>query len=164
MTPEQEILEDALAFVGQRIATFADEIRSHAASFPLDRDADFQTPSVLWVEMDAFSKRYEMTQDQIVRKLFRSVLAVERGIVVRNKSLGDVIEAMAQIGIVADAGEWHKITNVRNMLAHDYLVTRRDAARLLNQAWEFAPKLIDMFAKVDAHVSRHVLLDEGRDS
>lgn len=164
MTPEQEILEDALAAVGRRIGTFAGELRYHADTFPLSHDVDLENASNLWVEMDAFSKRFEMTQDQVVRRLFRSVLAVERGLVVRTKALGEVIEAMAQLEVIENAAEWHEITKLRNTLAHDYTITRRDAAALLNQAWAFAPKLIAVFARVETHVTKHGLLDERSSS
>jgi uncharacterized protein with HEPN domain len=163
VTPEQEILEDALIAVRQRIDTFSGELKAHAEIFPLAMDVTIEMTARVRVEMDAFSKRYEMTQDQIVRKLFRSVLAVERGVVLRTKALGDVIDAMAQLGVVHNAAEWHEITKLRNMLAHDYMVTRTDAVALLNQAWRFAPKLVEMVARVEAFVASRNLLAETTD-
>ena len=158
MTPEQEILEDALAAARQRADRFADELRTHQRSLPLDPGADWSSPGDdLTTEMAAFTKRYEMTHDLIARRLFRSVLAV-RGIKLRTQALTQVIEAMTGLGVVTDPARWDEITKLRNSFAHDYMLTFAKLVPLLNQAWAFAPDLIGMVARVEHHVADHQLL------
>ena len=159
MTPEQEILQDALAAARQRVDRFANELRTHGRWLPLDPGTDWSDPSdALTTEMAAFTKRYEMTQDVVTRRLFRSVLAV-RGTMLRTQALAQVMEAMAALGVVTDAARWEEITKLRNSFAHDYMLTFAKLVPLLNQAWVFAPDLIDMVARVERHVAAHGLLE-----
>lgn len=163
MTPEQEILEDALALMRRRIDRFSRELHSHMHVFPL-------SPSTSWDDLDddtlmhvaAFTKRFELTQDQIVRKLFRSVLAVE-GVKTRTKALGDVIEGVAKLGI-ADHARWNEITKLRNTLAHDYSMTPETFTPSLNAAWASANELIEMVTTVEHYVAAHDLLPNKGDN
>lgn len=158
MTPEQEILEDALAAARQRAATFARELDLHAHILPLDPREDWSQPSDdVRMEMDAFVKRYEMTQDLITRRLFRSVLAV-RGQVLRGRSLAVVVGEMEALGIVEDAPRWEEITKLRNSFAHDYALTFAEIVPLINQAWTFSPDLLAMIWRVDRFAATHDLL------
>ena len=162
MTPEQEILEDALAAAQQRAATFAEELRYHAQTLPLDQQLDWSKPDpALQTEMAAFTKRYEMTQDLITRRLFRSVLAV-KGKQVRAKALPSVVAEMAKLGIIDDLREWDEITKLRNSFAHDYAMTFVEIVPLLNQAWHFAPRLLTAVDRVARFVADHGLLTESR--
>ncbi len=163
MTPEQEILEDALLAARQRADSFADELLYHATSMPLDALLDWSKPSAeIQTEMAAFTKRYEMTQDLITRRLFRSVLAV-RGTAVRTKALADVVGAMTVLGIVPDPRRWDEITKLRNSFAHDYALSFAEVVPLLNQAWQFAPDLIGMVGRVERFVAEHDLLTASAD-
>lgn len=161
MTPEQEILEDALAAARQRASSFTKELDQHARSLPLDPFGDWSAPSSeLEMEMAAFTKRYEMTQDLITHRLFRSVLAV-RGRIVRGNATAVVVAEMAELGIVEDAAQWDSITKLRNSFAHDYALTFDEIVPLLNQAWAFSTSLLDMIARVDRYVADHKLLSLG---
>ncbi|WP_373486852.1 hypothetical protein [Blastomonas sp.] len=157
MTPEQEILEDALVALRQRQQRFREELADHAQVFPLSLDNLPPDTLAMRTHLAAFAKRYEMTQDQIVRRLFRSVAAVT-GIVVRAKGIGELIETMHALGIVEDVDKWHQITRVRNELAHDYALTVPELARCINEAWDFSPDLIAMIDKVDRYVAERTLL------
>lgn len=108
--------------------------------------------------MAAFTKRYEMTQDLVTRRLFRSVLAVS-GVKMRTSKLAQVVEAMAQLGIVRDLKLWEEITKLRNSFAHDYALTFGEIVPLLNEAWRYAPILIDMVDRIDRYVAEHRLLE-----
>ncbi len=161
MTPEQEILEDALIAARQRAATFAQELAYHAKTLPLDPMQPWDNPSSgLQTDMAAFTKRYEMTHDLVTRRLFRSVLAV-KGTIVRTQSLANVVRSMAEFGIVSDLARWDEITKLRNSLAHDYALSFAATVRLLNQAWQFSTDLLDMIARVDRYVAEHELLAPG---
>ncbi len=163
MTPEQEILEDALIALRQRKARFIDELSDHADVFPLPADAPVDETKHLSFHVAAFSKRYEMTQDQVVRRLFRSVAAA-KGVTLRTKALGELITMMHRLGIVEDIDRWHEITKVRNALAHDYLLTVTQLTACINKAWHFAPDLIAMIDRVDSYVTdNHLLTDEAHD-
>lgn len=158
MTPEQEILEDALIAARRRIERFKSEIGEHSATLPLDPERDWSEPSAaLETEMAAFTKRYEMTQDIITRWVFRSILAVQ-GRSFRAKSLADVVLGVAGLGIVTDAGRWDEITKLRNSFAHDYAMTFAEIVPLLNQAWSFAPDLIAAFERADEYAAANRLL------
>lgn len=163
MTPEQEILEDALTALRQRQQRFAEEIAYHAQVFPLSSDSLPADTLEMRTHLAAFAKRYEMTQDQIVRRLFRSVAAVT-GVSVRNRGIGQLIDSMHAIGIIDDVEKWHQITRVRNELAHDYALTLTELTTCINEAWHFSPDLIAMIDRVDAHIAEHNLLaDENHD-
>lgn len=161
MTPEQEILEDALAAARQRAASFRAELAHHARTLPLDPKADWSAPDFdLRTEMAAFVKRFEMTQDLVSRRLFRSVLAV-RGTRLRTAALAQVVNAMAALGVVHDAPRWDEITKLRNSFSHDYAMAFGAVVPLINQAWDFAPDLLDMIDRVDRYVAAEGLLQTG---
>ena len=158
MTPEQEILEDSLAAALQRAATFEDELKQHARTFPLDPARDWRSPSDdLQTEMAAFTKRYEMTHDIVTRRLFRSILAV-RGTALRTNALVHVVGEMHSLGIVDDLPLWDQLTKLRNSFAHDYAMRFADIVPMLNQAWTFAPILVEMIGRVDRYVVANNLL------
>lgn len=158
MTPEQEVLEDALDVVRQRIATFADELTMHASFFPLSLDADWDNvPRDLQTNIAAFSKRYEMTADHLVRKLFRSILA-NSGSVPRTKAIGDVIRGVAALGVINDEVLWDDIVATRNTLAHDYMMKPRTLAPVINKAWQYAPVLIAAADRADTYINDQGLL------
>lgn len=164
MTPEQEILADALVAVRQRTDRFAEELKDHAAILPLDPNRDWsEVSSELDTHVTAFIKRFEMTQDQITRKLFRSVLAV-KGTTLRTGALADVVLAMARLGVVRDAPHWEEITKLRNVFAHDYMLTFAELVPKVNEAWNYSPDLIEMVGHVEQFVADHRLLAEQEKS
>ncbi len=163
MTPEQEILEDALVATRLRIASFREELAEHAQAFPLpDFDTWDAAPVGIRTHIAAFSKRFEMTQDHVVRKMFRSIIAIS-GQVVRMKSLGDVIDASADLGVISDATTWHRITAVRNILAHDYMIRPASFIPVINEAWSYAPLLIEGGERGDVFVLTNNLLGSDLD-
>lgn len=162
MTPEQEILADALIAARQRADRFVTELAGHAKVLPLDATSTWTDPAPdLLTEMAAFAKRYEMTQDLLTRRLFRSVLAVQ-GRRFRTAAQAEVMNAIAEIGIIDDAERWEEITKLRNSLAHDYAMTFSQIVPLLNQAWEFSRDLTSMVATVERFVATNGLLDEAQ--
>ncbi len=160
MTPEQEVLEDALAALRQRKESFERELRYHSATFPLDSESDPKGDFDLSTAIAAFAKRYEMTQDMVVRRGFRSVAAV-RGRLVRAKAMGELFSIVAELGLIDDVGHWNEITKVRNMLAHDYALKRGEIIALINSAWALDPDLIAMIDRLDTYVTENRLLGEN---
>lgn len=142
----------------RRIERFRSEIEEHSVTLPLDPERDWSEPSAaLETEMAAFTKRYEMTQDIITRRVFRSILAVQ-GRSFRAKSLADIVLGAAALGVLHDAARWDFITKLRNSFAHDYALTFANIVPLLNQAWTFAPDLIAAFERADEYVAANQLL------
>lgn len=157
MTPEQEILADNLAAVRQQAARFASKLKDHAPFLPIDPSVEPQ--AAVRVNITAFIKRFELMQDQVSRKLFRSVLAV-RGVLVRASGLAQVVGAMAELGIIDDLARWRRVTELRNIFAHDYMLAFEVLARLVNEAWQLCPSLIEMVSRVERYVAREQLLEE----
>ena len=111
--------------------------------------------------MAAFAKRYEMTQDVVTRRLFRSVL-VAHGLAFRSRQVADIVRAAAELGLVADPARWEEITKLRNSFAHDYMLSFAELVPLLNQAWVFAPDLVAAVEGAERHINDLHLLDPGK--
>ena len=151
-------MEDALIAVEQRAESFARELDYHRHVFPVEIFCSWaEVPEETQTHIVAFCKRYEMTQDQVVRKLFRSILAV-RGVKLRTRALGEVIGAIADLGLVPNRAEWDELTKLRNALAHDYSLTPTELAPIINRAWTLSPRLIETVDRVKSYVTTHGLL------
>lgn len=110
--------------------------------------------SVLSVEQgescEALTSRFARLCDLLVQRLFRTLDQVELA------DEGTILDRLARAekrGIIESSEEWRELRELRNEIAHDYLIESSD--RVLTEAHRQSPKLLEATDRLDAYVSRH---------
>ncbi len=95
-----------------------------------------------WDTLYAFQMKFLLLQDLANRRLLRGFLALA-GEDPRNFTFREAVDRVAELGAIADGGEWLALTAVRNMLVHDYPVDLAQFALRLDDAWIRCDQLIN---------------------
>nr|WP_295661328.1 hypothetical protein [Polymorphobacter sp.] len=158
MTPEQEALADIQDNCRQLIAGVVTDWSEFATLFPID-EATVDAPTGPARHLfRSFSKSFEQVQDQVMRKLLRAVLLVATGGPVEGRKLDQILIDSAAL-IDLDIDQLRTITGIRNSLTHDYALSFRTIAPVLNQAWAALPDLLALAERIDRFVGDRRLLE-----
>jgi hypothetical protein len=97
---------------------------------------------------EALTSRFARLCDLLVQRLFRTLDRVE---LVDEGTVLDRLNRAEKRGIVASAAEWRELRELRNAIAHDYLIESSD--RVLKDALLQAPKLMDAVIKLETYAN-----------
>ena len=161
MTPEQEILADHLGRVVELIDGFERDRAAYAALFPIGGNL-FKLENSDADRAFAFVKRFELLVDSVNRRLIRSIAAIE-GIRVQTAKLADLNKWASERGLVPTGNRWKHITELRNILAHEYLVPLSEFTPVANDAWAATSEVIAAARAIETYIKQKGLLREPWD-
>lgn len=98
------------------------------------------------VELDALTARFARLADILLQKVFRAIDAVE---LVDEGSLIDRMNRAEKRGIIDSAAQWREIRQLRNQIAHDYVIT--DQRELFEATIRYAPELLRTLEKIEGY-------------
>lgn len=156
MTPEQEVLADHLMRCARLVASFEADRSDYATLFPLDTDIEELRGAAAHLSL-SFIKQFELLVEYVNRRLIRSIAAV-RGIKVQSVRLLELTQWASVEGILPDPGRWADIIQMRNVLAHEYLVPMARYRPVANDAWHAVDDVLATIAAVRKYVDDHDLL------
>jgi uncharacterized protein with von Willebrand factor type A (vWA) domain len=87
---------------------------------------------------EALTSRFARLCDLLVQRLFRTLDQVE---LVDDGTILDRLARAEKRGIIASAEEWRELRELRNEIAHDYLIESSD--RVLTEAHRRSPQLLE---------------------
>ena len=90
--------------------------------------------------------------------MLRGILALEAEDVIA-MSARDVANMSEKLGIIESADVWKSLVDIRNLLAHDYLMDLEAQALRANKAWAAVPDLQGQTQSTIAYIEREGLLD-----
>jgi uncharacterized protein with von Willebrand factor type A (vWA) domain len=96
---------------------------------------------------EALTSRFARLCDLLVQRLFRTLDQVELA------DEGTILDRLARAekrGLIASVEEWRELRELRNEIAHDYLIESSD--RVLTEAHRRAPVLLETVEKLAAYV------------
>jgi hypothetical protein len=96
---------------------------------------------------EALTSRFARLCDLLVQRLFRTLDQVELA------DEGTMLDRLARAekrGLIASVEEWRELRELRNEIAHDYLIESSD--RVLTEAHRRAPVLLETVEKLAAYV------------
>jgi len=96
--------------------------------------------------LEALVARFARLIDILVQKLFRAIDAIE---LVDEGSLLDRLARMEKRGLIESAAEWRQIRELRNQVAHDYVV--EDLRNSYNDIFSYSPNLIALVPHVERY-------------
>lgn len=118
-----------------------------ADAFPL---IDLESLEPARVErLEALAARFARLADLMTQKVFRAVDAVE---LVDEGSLLDRLARMEKRAVIDSEVTWRDIRDLRNQVAHDYVVT--DLERLYRDVYARTPELLAAVGRVRAYLER----------
>lgn len=100
------------------------------------------------VALEALCARFARLADMLIQKLFRALDAIE---LVDEGSLLDRLARMEQRGVIDSMETWAEIRELRNQIAHDYVVA--DLAELQRSVFEFCPLLLGVLDGLAAYAA-----------
>lgn len=103
------------------------------------------------VQLEALSARFARLADVLIQKLFRALDALE---LVDEGSLLDRLARMEKRGLINSMATWTEIRELRNQIAHDYVVV--DLAALQRAVFEHCPRLFKALDDLE-HYAHHRL-------
>jgi len=95
------------------------------------------------IALEALCARFARLADMLIQKLFRALDAIE---LVDEGSLLDRLARMEQRDVIDSMETWAEIRELRNQIAHDYVVT--DLVELQRSVFEFCPLLLGVLDKL----------------
>jgi hypothetical protein len=93
---------------------------------------------------EALASRFARLNDLLIQRLFRTVDQLE---LIDAGSPIDRLQRMEKRGIIGSVSRWRELRNLRNVIAHDYLIESAD--RVLLDAFHSAAELIDAVRGVE---------------
>jgi hypothetical protein len=96
---------------------------------------------------EALTSRFARLCDLLVQRLFRTLDQVE---LVDEGTILDRLDRAEKRGVIASAAEWRELRELRNEIAHDYLIESSD--RVLTEAFQRSPKLLEAVDQLEAYV------------
>lgn len=86
---------------------------------------------------EALTARFSRLSDFLFQRIFRTVDQIE----LQDEGTGiDRLNRMEKRGIINSAGEWREIRELRNSIAHEYLIESSDS--VLHEAFRWTPVLV----------------------
>jgi hypothetical protein len=96
---------------------------------------------------EALTSRFARLCDLLVQRLFRTLDRVE---LADDGTMLDRLDRAEKRGIIASAVQWRELRELKNEIAHDYLIESSD--RVLLDALRRAPELLEAVHKLEAYV------------
>lgn len=115
-------------------------------------------PSDTRLRIDAFLKRWEQLQDFLANRLLRAIFAMLLEPTER-MSARSAFNRAASLGVLHDERRFIAMQELRNRLAHEYPMSDAKRAARINDAWAFAPALLEEHDRMAAYARR--LLADG---
>lgn len=106
--------------------------------------------------LEALAARFARLSDILIQKLFRAVDAIE---LVDEGTILDRLQRMEKRAIIQSAAEWRHIRELRNQVAHDYVV--ENLSQFYAEIIAKSPLLIALLPQLEHYLKRQkVLLGE----
>jgi len=96
--------------------------------------------------LEAMGARFARMSDMLVQKLFRAIDALE---LVDEGSMIDRLNRMEKRGIIGKAEDWIEIRQIRNQIAHDYVL--KDLLSLYQSIYRHYPFLFQAMAALEKY-------------
>lgn len=113
-------------------------------------------PEVLTIEQkescEALTARFARLCDFLFQRVFRTIDQIE---LVEEGSGIDRLNRMEKRGVIDSASDWREYRELRNEIAHEYLIEKSD--RVLLEALQKAPKLIQTVQALKDYVKKKSL-------
>lgn len=104
------------------------------------------TPEQLEI-LEAMGARFARMSDMLIQKLFRAIDALE---LVDEGSMIDRLNRMEKRGIIAKADDWIEVRQIRNQIAHDYVL--KDLLSLYQSIYRHCPFLFQAMASMENYM------------
>ena len=95
---------------------------------------------------EALTSRFTRLCDLFVQRLFRTLDQIE---LTDEESILDRLARAEKRGVITSADEWRELRELRNEIAHDYLIESSD--RVLTEAHRQSPVLLEAIEKFAAY-------------
>ncbi len=99
---------------------------------------------------DALTSRFARLSDIIIRKMFR---LIDRLDIELEGTVRDSINRAEKKGLIDNADQFGKIREIRNIIAHEYLL--EDMSQLYLEVVKGTPILIDVVSKIKKYCDRY---------
>ena len=96
---------------------------------------------------EALTSRFARLCDLLIQRLFRTLDQVE---LADDGTILDRLTRAEKRGIISTAEEWRELRELRNEIAHDYLIESSD--RVLTEAYQRSSKLLEAVDRLDTYV------------
>lgn len=104
------------------------------------------TPEQLEI-LEAMGARFARMSDMLIQKLFRAIDALE---LVDEGSMIDRLNRMEKRGIIAKADDWIEVRQIRNQIAHDYVL--KDLLSLYQSIYRHCPFLFQAMVSMENYM------------
>lgn len=101
--------------------------------------------------LEALTARFSRFGDFLLQRLFRTLDEYE---LTAEGSLLDRLNRFEKRGIIASAADWRQIRELRNEIAHEYLIEKSD--RVVSEAFQKVPTLFAAFDEFKRYVAARV--------
>ena len=115
--------------------------------FPLDQTSITQLNENDLVWLEFLISRFGKLQDLLGTKLIDAYLLAQQENI-EQLSMLDKLHKLERLGIIEDSELWKKMRNARNHISHEYPDHPELTAKYLNQIFELAPELLQIFKKL----------------
>jgi len=111
--------------------------------FPLSEDISDED----LVHLDAITSRFARLADILIQKVFRAIDAIE---LTDEGTLIDRLNRAEQRGIIDSAEDWRNIRELRNQIAHEYVL--EDLHSLFEDVIQFTPLVLKCVDKIKIYL------------
>ncbi|MCF6281509.1 MAG: hypothetical protein L3J28_04730 [Candidatus Polarisedimenticolaceae bacterium] len=103
--------------------------------------------------LEALAARFARLSDILIQKLFRAVDAIE---LVDEGTILDRLQRMEKRAIIQSAAEWRQIRELRNQVAHDYVV--ENLSQFYAEILAKSPLLIALLPQLEHYLLKQKVL------
>lgn len=102
------------------------------------------------VHLEALTSRFARLSDILIRKIFRLIHFLDYE---PQETVRDSINRAEKIGLIEDASAFAEIREVRNAIAHEYVL--EDLLSIYERVFVNSPKLLDTVRRVQEYCKRY---------
>lgn len=117
------------------------------SSFPLNGRKILNITEQEMVYIELLINRFAKLQDYLGRILINKFLEAVKDYDDKMTTI-DKINKLEKLQIIDNAELWHKMREVRNLVAHEYPDQPELMAKYINQIFDFTPELLKIFNKI----------------
>lgn len=141
------------------------ECRRHAAVLDEARralPAGFAAPDVAAIDreqrrlLDQLAYRFMKLQDSLGEKVLPGILTLTLEPLPPEATFAEKLQRLERLGVVASAGTWRLLREVRNSLAHEYPENPALQAAALTRLVKGAGELLELWSGVETYCAHHL--------
>lgn len=98
--------------------------------------------------VNSFLFNYTKIQDKMGSRLFRSLLMELREPVDESMSMRDILDRLEKLRFLENTQDWDRLREIRNTIAHEYLLDLRERLENVTLAIEAFERLQSIYARI----------------